>query len=65
MAPLDDPIDLFLIALKDSLDTAIPAVFHPAFNTQFKSCLLSVVTEEDPLDPSFDDDPRPDLFHIN
>ena len=65
MAPLGDLIDLFLIALKDSLDTAIPAIFNPAFYPQFKSCLLSVVTKENPLDPSLNDDPRPDLLHID
>ena len=65
MAPLDDLIHSFLIAFKDSLHTAIPAVFHPTFHPQSKSDLLSMVAEKDSLDPSFNDHPRPYFFHIN
>jgi len=65
MAPLDDLIHSFLIAFKNSLDTAIPAVFHPTFHPQSKSDLLSMVAEEDSLDPSFNNDPCPHLFHID
>jgi hypothetical protein len=31
MTPLDDLIDLLLIALKDGLNRAVPPVFDPAF----------------------------------
>jgi len=65
MAPLDDLIHSFLIAFKNRLDTAIPAVSNPAFYSQFKSHLLSVVAEENSLDSSFNDDVCPHLFHID
>jgi hypothetical protein len=64
MTPLDDLILPFLIALKESLNTAIPAIFDPTFHPQPESHLLRVVAEENPLDPSFNDDPRPYLFHM-
>jgi hypothetical protein len=65
MAPLDDLIHPFLIAFKKSLYTTVSAVFNPTFHSQFKSRFLSVVTEEDSLDPSFNDDPRPYFFHMD
>ncbi len=65
MAPLNDLIYAFLITFKDSLDTAIPSISHPTLHSPFKSHFLSVVTKEDPLDPPFNDDPRPYFFHIN
>jgi len=65
MAPLDNLLHPLLLAFKDGLDTAVPEVFHPTFHTEPESCLLSVVAEEDSLDPPFNDDPRPYLFHIN
>ena len=63
MAPLNDLIHLFPITLKDRLNTAIPAVFNPAFYPQPKSRRLSMVAKEDSLNPSFNDDPCPYLFH--
>ena len=65
MAPLDDLIHSFLIAFKDSLDTAIASVFHPTFYPKFKGRLLSMVAEKDSLDPSFNNHPCPYFFHIN
>jgi len=65
MAPLDDLIHSFLIAFKDSLYATVSAVFYPTFHSQSKSHLLSVVTKEDALNSSFNDDPRPHLFHID
>jgi hypothetical protein len=65
MAPLDDLLHPFLITFKDSLYTTVSAVFNPTFHPQFKSCLLSVVTKEDSLDPSLNDYPCPHLFHID
>jgi len=65
MAPLDDLLHPFLITFKDSLYTAIPPVYHPTFHPQFKSHLLSVVAKKNSLDPSFNDDPYPYLFHID
>lgn len=64
VAPLDELIHTFLIAFKDSLYTTIPAVFNPALYAQFKSRLLSVVAKKDSLDPPFNDDVCPHLFHI-
>jgi hypothetical protein len=63
MAPLDDLIHSFFIPFEDSLNSTVPAVFDPTFHTQSKCCLLGLMTEKDPLDPSFNDDPCPDLFH--
>jgi len=63
VAPLEDLIHPFSFALKDSLYGAIPAVLDPTHDAQFKSHLLSVVSEENPLDSSFNDDARPRLFH--
>jgi hypothetical protein len=65
MAPLDDLIHFLPITFKDSLDTAISSVFNPTFHPQLKSRLLSVVAEEDSLNPPFNDDPYPYLFHSN
>ncbi len=65
MAPLDDLIHLLPITFKESLDTAIPSVFDPTFYPKSKSRILSVVAEENSLDPSFNDYPCPDLFHID
>jgi hypothetical protein len=65
MAPLDDLIHSFFIPFEDSFNATVPAVFDPTFHTQSKGCLLGVVTKEDPLDPSFNDDPCPDFFHID
>ena len=65
VAPLDDLIDSFLIAFKNSLYAAIPAVLNPAVYSQFKSHPLSMVPEENPLDPPFNDDACPYLFHID
>jgi hypothetical protein len=63
MAPLDDLIHSVFVSFEDSLHTTVPTVFNPTFHSESESCLLSVVTKEDPLDPSFNDDPRPDPFH--
>ncbi len=65
VAPLDHLIHLFLIAFENSLYGAISAVFNPAVYSQFKSHLLSVVPEEDPLDSPFNDDACPYFFHID
>jgi len=65
MAPLDDLIHLLPIAFKDSLDTAISSVFNPTLHPQPKSRLLSVLAKEDSLNPPFNDDPCPYLFHCN
>jgi len=65
MAPLDDLIHVFPIALKDCLDTAIPAVFDRTIHPQPKSHILSMLAKEDSLNPSFNDDPCPYLFHID
>jgi len=64
VAPLDDLIHSFLITLKNGLYTAIPAVLDPTHYSQFKSHLLSVVAKKDSLDPPFNDDMCPHLFHI-
>jgi hypothetical protein len=64
VAPLDELIHTFLIAFKDSLYGAIPAVFDPTFYPKSKSHLLSVVAKKDSLDPPFNDDVCPHLFHI-
>jgi hypothetical protein len=63
MAPLDDLIYLILIAFKDGFHTTVPAVFDPALQTQLESHILSMITEEDPLDPSFNDCSCPHFFH--
>jgi len=65
MAPLDDLIHLFLITFKDSLHTAVPAVFNPTFHPQSESHLLGVMAEKDSLNPSLNDYPCPYLFHID
>jgi hypothetical protein len=65
MAPLNDLIHSFLIAFKDGLYAAVPAVFNPTLYPQSKSRLLSVVAEEDSLNPPFNDYPCPYLFHID
>jgi hypothetical protein len=65
VAPLDDLIHPFLIALKNRLYAAVPAVFNPTLHPQFKSHLLSVVPKKDSLDPPFNDDVCPHLFHID
>jgi hypothetical protein len=65
MAPLDELIHAFLIALKNGLYTAIPAVLNPTLYPQSKSHLLSVMAKEDSLDPPFNDDACPHLFHID
>jgi hypothetical protein len=64
MAPLDDLIHAFLVAFKDSLDGAVPAVLNPTFHLESESHLLSVMAKEDALDPPFNDDVCPHLFHI-
>ena len=64
-APFDNLIHSFPIAFKDSFDAAVPAVFHPACYPQSERHLLSVVAEEDSLNPSFNDDPCPYFFHVN
>ena len=64
VAPLDDLIHAFLIAFKDSFYPAIPAVFDPTLYSQFKSHLFGVVAKKDSLDPPFNDDVCPHLFHI-
>ncbi len=63
MAPLDDLVNLFPIALKDCFHRTVPTVSHPAFHTQPLSHLLRVMTEENPLNASLDDDPCPHPFH--
>jgi hypothetical protein len=65
MAPLDDLIHAFLIALKNGLYTAIPAVLNPTLYPQSKSHLLSVMAKEDSLDPPFNDYTCPHFFHID
>jgi hypothetical protein len=65
MAPLDDLIHSFLIAFKDGLYGAIPAVPNPTLYSKFNCHLLSVVPKENSLDPSFNDDACPHLFHID
>lgn len=65
MAPLDDLIHPFLLAFENGLDTTVPAIFHPTFHPEPESFLLSVLAEEDSLDPPFNDDPRPYLSHIS
>ena len=65
MAPLNDLIHLFPIALKDRFDTTIPAVFNPAVYTQPESCRLGMMAKKDSLNPSFDNDPCPYLFHVS
>lgn len=65
MAPLDNLIYLFPVAFKNGFYAAIPAVFNPSFHPQPKGRGLSVVAEENSLDPSFNDDPCPYLFHID
>ena len=65
MAPLNDLIHLFPITLKNRLDTAVPAVFNPAFYPQPKRRRLGMVAKKDSLNPSFNDDPCPYLFHID
>lgn len=65
VAPLDDLIHSVLIAFENSLYGAIPAVLNPAVYSQFKSHLLSMVPKENPLDPPFNDDACPHLFHID
>ena len=65
MAPLDDLIHLFPIALKDRLDTAIPAVFNRPIYPRPKSHILSMLAKEDSLNPPFNDDPCPYLSHID
>jgi len=65
MTPLNHLIHPFLIAFKNSLNTAIPAVFNPTLHPESKSRLLGVVAEEDSLNPSFNNDPCPYLFHID
>jgi len=62
---MNDLIHPVLVAFKDSLDGAVPAVLHPTFQSKPGSRLLSVMAEEDSLDPSFDDDPHSDLFHLD
>jgi hypothetical protein len=64
MAPLDDPIHKVLITFKNGLHTAIPAVLNPTLDPKSESRLLSVVAEEDSLNPPFNDDVCPHLFHI-
>jgi hypothetical protein len=65
MAPLDDLIHSFLIAFKDSFHGAVPAVFNPTVHSKSKGHLLSVMAEEDSLDPSFNDNACPYLFHLH
>ena len=65
MAPLNDLIYLFPIALKDCLDTAIPAVFNPTVYPQPKSRRLGMMAKQDSLNPSFDDNPCLCLFHMS
>ena len=65
MAPLDDLIYPFFVPFEDSLNTAVPTVFNPTFHPQSEGHLLSVVTEKDSLNPSFNDYPCPYLFHID
>ena len=65
MAPLDNLIYLFPVAFKNGFYAAIPAVFNPSFHPQPKGRGLSVVAEENSLDPSFNDDSYPYLFHID
>jgi len=64
MAPLDDLVHPFSIPFKNGLNTAVPPILDPAFDTQSKSHFLGMVTEEDTLNPSFNDHPCPYLFHI-
>jgi hypothetical protein len=65
MTPLDDLLHPFLLAFENCLDTTVPAIFHPTFHPEPESCLLSVVAEEDSLDPPFNDDSHPYLFHMD
>jgi hypothetical protein len=64
VAPLDDLIHTVLITFEDGLDTAISAVLNPTFYSKSKSHLLSVMAKKDSLDPPFNDDVCPRLFHI-
>jgi hypothetical protein len=65
MAPLDDLIHPFFVTFKNSLNETVPSILYPSFYTQSKSYFLGMVTEEDTLDPSFNDHPCPYLFHID
>jgi len=65
MAPLDDLIDSFLIAFKDSFNATVPVVLNPTLYSQSKSYVLSVVAEKDSLNPPFNHYPSPYLFHID
>ena len=63
---MDDLIHTILIAFKDSLYGAVPAIFNPTSHPKSGSRFLSVVAEEDALNSSFDDDACPYLFfHLN
>jgi hypothetical protein len=53
------------MAFKDGFHPTVPAVFDPALQAQMESHLLSMIAEEDPMDPSFNDCSCPHLFHCN
>jgi len=63
MAPLDDLIHSILVAFKESLNPTIPSIFDPPLHTYLVSLVLSVVSKEDSLNPSFDNHMSPYLFH--
>ena len=65
MAPLNDLIHLFPIALEDRLDIAVPVVFDPAIYAEPESCRLGMMAKEYSLNPSFNNDTCPRLFHVS
>ena len=65
MAPLNHLIHLCLVSFEEDFHPAIPSILHPALQAQKVSHLLRVDAEEDPLNPSFNNDPRPNFFHID
>ncbi len=65
VAPLNDLIHPVLIAFKESLYGAVPAVLNPAFDSKSRSHLLSMVAEEDSLDSAFNHEACSYLLHID